>query len=130
MSQIIIDLDGAPFVPEGWVVESHQKGGQFTFDPSKVRLHLDADQQNGKSIKGHKLRRQVENEPIMNAVMLDWYLANLSHIPEEWEEKLIFFWGDGLLRRRWHPVRTVPVLERRPVAREQFFVQQPMELRW
>jgi hypothetical protein len=96
---IIIDLDADPFVPDGWKVEKHIKGGQFAFDPSAVKLHLDAGQQGGKSIQGHKLRKRLEKEPVMNANQLDWYLANPQHIPEEWKGKYVFFWGT-IYRRR------------------------------
>ena len=92
---IIIDLDADPFIPAGWTVPEgrHQKGGQFTFDPSQVKLHLDAGQQDGKSIQGHKLHKQLAVVSVFNAVLLDWYLANPQHIPEEWKGKAVFFWG-------------------------------------
>jgi hypothetical protein len=92
-STVIIDLDADPFVPDGWKVEKHIKGGQFAFDHAQVKLHLDAGQQGGKSIQGHKLRKRLEKEPVMNANQLDWYLANPQHIPEEWKGKYVFFWG-------------------------------------
>ncbi len=97
---IVIDLDADPFEPSGWKVEKHTPGGQFTFDPSQVRLHLDTGQQNGKYIEGNKLRTQLEKEPTMNAVLLDWYLANPQYIPEEWKSKYVFFWGTIYRGRR------------------------------
>lgn len=36
----IIDCDADPFVPSGWSVRSHTKGGQFAFDPAKAKLYL------------------------------------------------------------------------------------------
>lgn len=92
-SAIVVDLDADPFIPEGWKVEEHQKGGQFAFDPAQVQLHLDVGQQNGKYIKGTNLRKQLKSVPVMNANLLDWYLANPQYIPEEWKGKYVFFWG-------------------------------------
>ncbi len=89
----IIDLDADPFVPKGWEVESHNKGGQFEWSPDKVRLHLSPNQQNGKIINGYKLREELATEPLFNANMLDYLLAHPELIPEEWKGKAIFFWG-------------------------------------
>ncbi len=92
-SSVVINLNADPFVPEGWKVEEHKKGGEFTFDASQVKLHSDPGQQNGKYIQGHKLRKRLKNVPVMNAVLLDWYLANPQYIPDEWKGKFVFFWG-------------------------------------
>lgn len=92
-ASIVIDLDAGPFVPDGWKVEEHQKGGQFAFDQSKVTLHLHTGQLNGGRIKGTSLQKKLTNLPVMNANMLDWYLAHPQHIPEEWKGKYVFFWG-------------------------------------
>jgi hypothetical protein len=110
-STVIIDLDADPVIPDGWKVESHQKGGQLVFDTASVKLHLDTGQQNGSLIKGNELRKKLTNMPVMNANMLDWYLAHPECIPEEWKGKYVFFWGtiyrnrNGLLCVRylcWH----------------------------
>lgn len=89
----IIDCDADPFVPEGWKVESHKKGGSFEWDQTKVKLHLSPNQQNGKIIEGNKLRKELESEPVLNANVLDYLLAHPELIPEEWKGKAIFFWG-------------------------------------
>lgn len=89
----VIDCDANPFVPDGWKVEEHQKGGQFVWDASKVQLYLSDGQKNGKVIEGNKLRKELAGKPVLNANVLDHLLANLHLIPEEWKGKLIFFWG-------------------------------------
>jgi hypothetical protein len=99
-STAIIDLDADPFVPDGWKVEEHTKSGPFAFDSSQVKLHIDAGQQNGKRIGGNDLRKKLKNVPVMNANLLDWYLANPRHIPEEWKGKYVFFWGTIYRHRR------------------------------
>jgi len=89
----VIDCDADPFLPEGWKVESHKKGGQLEWDPTKVRLHLSSSQQNGKSIEGNELRKELENESVLNANVLDFLLKHPELIPEEWKGKYVFFWG-------------------------------------
>jgi hypothetical protein len=89
----VVDLDADPFVPEGWTVVSHKKGGKFEFDPNKVKLHLSENQQNGKVIEGSKLRKELEVLKIFNANLLDFYIGKPFLIPEEWKGKAVFFWG-------------------------------------
>jgi hypothetical protein len=95
----LIDCDADPFVPNGWRVEKHRKGGQIIFDLTKIELYLSKNQQNGKVINGSKLRKELENKPILNANILDYLLANPHLIPENWKKdengntRYIFFWG-------------------------------------
>lgn len=88
----LINCDADPFVPEGWEVEEHIKGGQFQWNPNGIKLYLSKKQQNG-SIEGNKLRKELANEPVLNANILDYLLAHPELIPEEWKGKYIFFWG-------------------------------------
>ncbi len=89
----LIDLDADPFVPNGWKVEEHQKGGQFKWDATKVKLHLSKKQQGGKVLEGNKLREELKGQPVYNANLLDYLLKNPHLIPEEWKSKYVFFWG-------------------------------------
>lgn len=89
----LIDCDANPFVPNGWKVEEHQKGGAFKWDASQVTLHLDKGQKNGSYVEGNKLRTLLAGKPVLNANVLDYLLANPHLIPEEWKGKAIFFWG-------------------------------------
>ena len=88
----LIDCDSAPFIPNGWSVEEHKKGGFFKFDPAKISLYLSKKQKKG-SIGGHDLRKELSDKPVMNANVLDYLLAHPELIPEEWKGKYIFFWG-------------------------------------
>lgn len=106
----VIDCDAAPFVPNGWKVEEHQKGSQFKFDATKVEFYLSAAQKKG-SIEGNKLRKELVGKPVLNANVLDYLLKNPHLIPDEWKGKYLFFWGTvyrdsdgGLYVRylRWH----------------------------
>lgn len=88
----VIDCDAAPFVPKGWRVEEHQKGGQLSWDASKVKLLVKLNE--GESyVGGHELRKRLKDEPVLNANVLDHLLAYPELIPEEWKSGLVFFWG-------------------------------------
>lgn len=89
----VIDCDASPYVPDGWKVEEHQKGGQFKFDAAQVQLFLAEGQQNGKVLEGNKLRKDLADKLVLNANVLDYLLANPHLIPEEWKGKYVFFWG-------------------------------------
>lgn len=95
----LIDLDANPFTPNGWSVPEgfHQKGGQFKWDASKVRLHLTAQQKKG-AIEGNKLREELKGLPVFNANLLDYLLKHPHLIPEEWKGKYVFFWGTIYLK--------------------------------
>ena len=92
---LTVDLDSAPFIPDGFTVEEHQKGGIIEWDRTKVRLHLDDGQKNGNVIVGNKLRKIIAKLSPYNANLLDFFLKkeNQHLIPEEWKGKVVFFWG-------------------------------------
>lgn len=90
--ECLINCDADPFVPDGSSVEEHRKGGQWKFNPAKVKLWL-AKEQKGGSIEGNKLREQLKGKPILNANVLDYLLKSPHLILEEWKGKYIFFWG-------------------------------------
>lgn len=104
-AQHIINCDAKPFEPSGLMVapESEQLPGrvrgQFTLDPAKVELYLSEHQKNGKAIEGNKLYKELANEPVLPANVLDFYLANTHLIPERLKKvdngnvRCIFFWG-------------------------------------
>lgn len=93
----VIDCDAQPFVPDGWSVEEHQKGGAFKWDKEtqKDALYLSKGQAGSKYIEGNKLRKELTDKstPVLNANVLDYLLANPHLIPEEWKGKCVFFWG-------------------------------------
>ena len=111
----IIDCDTAPFVPDGWRVKEHHKGGQFVWSLDAVGLFITPEQKSGR-ISGTELQKKLQDKPVLNANILDYLLAHPELIPEEWKGKCVFFWGtiyhnssDGLYirylwwdGRRWH----------------------------
>ncbi len=92
-TKYVIDCDTKPFVPQGWKVEEHKKGGQLILDVSRIKLHLSPNQVYGKYIQGNKLRKELASELTLNANVLDYLLAHPELIPEEWKGKYTFFWG-------------------------------------
>lgn len=90
----IIDLDSQPFIPyHSMNVEEHKKGGQFKWDPAKVKLFFNKKQQDGGIMEGNKLRKELADHPVYNANLLDYLVYNPHLIPEEWKSKMVFFWG-------------------------------------
>ena len=92
LGQNIIDCDAEPFIPEGYKIKEHKKGGQLKFDPAKFFFYLSEKQKKG-IITGNDLRKELVNQPVMNANVLDYLLAHHEIIPEDWKGKTIFFWG-------------------------------------
>jgi hypothetical protein len=95
----IINCDADPFVPAGWSVEEHQKGGSFKWNSAEVQFYLSKLQKQGKVIKGDELRKELAGKPVLNANVLDYLLAHPHLIPEAWKKdergftRYIFFWG-------------------------------------
>lgn len=94
-----INCDADQFVLEGWTIVEHKKMGQFTFDPTRIKLYLSENQIEGKHIEGNKLRKELADIPVLNVDVLDYLLKNPERIPEEWKKddngntRYIFFWG-------------------------------------
>ena len=93
----VIDCDSDPFRPDGWTVEEHKEGGQLKFDLNGIGLYLSKRQRSNEHIDGHvggiELRKELENQPVLNANVLDYLLAHPELIPDEWKGKYVFFWG-------------------------------------
>lgn len=82
-----IDCDTDPYVPSGWKVEEHQKGGQLKWDASQPGLYFPH------SNEGSRLRQELKGKPVLNANVLDYLFENPHSIPEEWRDEKVFFWG-------------------------------------
>jgi len=90
----IINCDADPYLPDGWKkVEEHIKGGQLRWNSDEVSLYLSDKQKDGSWIVGNKLRKELKGKLVLNANVLDYLLANPQIIPEEWKDKVVFFWG-------------------------------------
>lgn len=95
----LIDCDTAPFCPDIWTVEDHHKDGQLVFDPANIQLYLCNGQMDGRSIEGHKLRKELAKMHVMNANVLDYLVAHPELIPDSWKTNkngnthYIYFFG-------------------------------------
>jgi|GEM_PF-1102615 len=88
----VIDCDAEPRLnyqvaghTYGIYVDRHIPGGQFVWDPDKVRLQTFPS--------GDRPYQCTAQLPVLNANVLDWLLENQENIPEEWKGKEIYFWG-------------------------------------
>ncbi|QQG45239.1 MAG: hypothetical protein HYW89_04565 [Candidatus Sungiibacteriota bacterium] len=79
----------------GWKVEWHRNLGHQVFTPDAIRLHLAEEQKDGRIVRGDKLRKIIETEPVLTDNWLDFLLEHPEFIPESWKGKAIFFWGTG-----------------------------------
>ncbi len=90
----LINLDADPFVPVGWSVEEHQRGGMFEWDPTKVTFYISHKQETGyKSIRVSELYKELNDKHPFNANLLDYLITHPELIPEEWKGKHVYFWG-------------------------------------
>ncbi len=88
----VIDCDADPFLPTGWRVKEHQKGGKLTWDPCRVQLYLSQKQRNGE-VRGSKVCEELGERPKYNANVLDHLLAHPHLIPAFWANRYVCFWG-------------------------------------
>ncbi|HBD05599.1 TPA: hypothetical protein DCZ32_04025 [Candidatus Uhrbacteria bacterium] len=90
--QTLIDCDAAPYCPGDLEIRAKDQPkcrvrGELEFDPSKVALHLDGSQKNGKQIIGRKLLKLLKNQTVaLPANVLEHLLANTNLIPESWKQ--------------------------------------------
>ncbi len=89
----IIDCDADPYLPEGWSVEEHTKGGQLEWNPEKVELWVSKHQKSSPVIGGNELRKKLASRPTLNANVLDYLIRNPDLIPNEWKGTYVNFWG-------------------------------------
>lgn len=92
MIEHLIDCDVAPVIPEGWSIEEHRPGGQFSFNATKVELYL-TKKQTKNPVVGNDLQKELKGKAVLNANVLDYLLAHPELIPEDWKGKYVFFWG-------------------------------------
>ncbi|MEK9152683.1 MAG: hypothetical protein AAB692_04930 [Patescibacteria group bacterium] len=92
-----VDLDADPFCPGGLFATGkgteHRRGGKLILTPGKIKLYLAEGQKNGGWLKGHQLRKELADKPVLNANVLDYLLAHQELIPDECRGKYIPFWG-------------------------------------
>ena len=85
---------------EGWVRVQKRKDGLYV-SGRKVILYLSKRQKNGGSLKGHELREELTDKPVLSANLLDALFENPHLIPEDFKKDAdgntiyIYFWDSG-----------------------------------
>ena len=74
------------------------RSGKLYANGVEVVRYLSPNQQNGKSIQGHKLRKELKDKQGLNACIMDALLANPQLIPDEWKTGYTYFWGTTFRR--------------------------------
>lgn len=90
----LVDCDADPFVPKDLLVEEHRRGGRIDLAATKMTLFFPRGQKKD-VVSEDDLRKEMANQPVLNANVLDYLLANPDLIPHEWEkeDRAVFFWG-------------------------------------
>lgn len=88
-----IDCDAEPFVPKGYSVSLHRKGGTLYWDRTKVYLYLSEDQKKPERDHAYHLYEKFKGLAVLNSCYLSYLLAHPHLIPEEWKGKNVYFWG-------------------------------------
>lgn len=85
-------------IGEGWAIVEKRADGLYV-NGHKVVLYLSKRQQNGKTIQGYDLRKELTGKPVLNVNLLDALYDNVHMIPEDWKKdeqgntRHIFFWA-------------------------------------
>ena len=104
---IVVDSDLDPNIPSGLYLTGkrteHRKMGKVILEKrpdgklyangKEVVRYLPPKQQNGKTIGGHKLRKELKDKQVLNACILDALFANPQLIPDGWKNGYTYFWG-------------------------------------
>jgi len=90
-----VDLDTEPFVPYGWSVVEHHKGGQVRMNLWRAS-YLELYYTNRQFVSGYDVLVDAGVARVANANLLDFFLDHSELIPMSWEngyEKGIYFFG-------------------------------------
>lgn len=96
-----IDCTVCPYCPEGFVILPDKKQIQSRFkgqlkwnrEVQKNALFTTEEQMNEKLVNVGKLREGVIGQRVLPANVADFLLKNPNHIPEEWDDIFVYFWG-------------------------------------
>jgi hypothetical protein len=101
MTEYLVNLDADPFVPKGWKVAvdndgklRHIRSGKFKFDHKKIGLHLSQKHVGSIGVvPGYEFLKELGDQPVCNANLLDFCLERPHLIPENLRGKVVFFLG-------------------------------------
>lgn len=90
-----LPFDGATILyhaGKGWVLVEKRPDGLYV-DGRKVMLFLSERQEKGQTIRGYELRYALTGKPVLNATLADALYENQHLVPEDWQGKVVYFWG-------------------------------------
>lgn len=88
----VFDCNALPFTPPGMRIVMHN-GGQFEWDPQKVKLSSLKHGQDGRLVRGYDFLRALAGQKILNGTALEYLVSSPFLIPWEWRGRRILFSG-------------------------------------
>lgn len=82
--KILIDSDADPFVPKGWKVYKHHRGGIIKWFPDKGKIYTPDERKYGGGLRFSDLEKELKQNRVLNANVLDAVLKDPQLIPPEW----------------------------------------------
>jgi hypothetical protein len=92
-SELYLTGEGTEHRKMGKVTLEKRPDGKLYANGVEVVRHLSLNQQNGRRIQGHNLRKELNDVQVLNACIMDALLANPQLIPYEWKTGVTYFWG-------------------------------------
>lgn len=87
-----IPCNTTPFIPDGLCIVEHRKFNFFNLNSNYTKLDLSRKLKNMCN-SGANIKKHLSKKFVMNANILDFLIINPKMIPENWKNKLIYFWG-------------------------------------
>jgi hypothetical protein len=95
----VIDLDADPYVPAGWDVAEHQKGGQWKWN--QTLLYLCEKKLYRGVVSDRYIHEELVKKTLANGNLLDYIIKpeNQYLIPDDWKKdengniRYIYLWG-------------------------------------
>jgi hypothetical protein len=98
----LFKADAPPLVPDGWELESHQPTPPIKDFRAQFKFYQAKAQRSG-FIEGNELAKELQQQKVVNATVLDFLLRQLEYNPRflsdrwrydnEYHCRYIFFWG-------------------------------------
>src|ERR1035437_10164901 len=87
----VINCDEAPYLPEGWSIPkdvqlSNRVHGQYKWNPDEAKVYLFRNARKKLSTTFNDVLKELEEQLVLPANVIDFLLENQSFIPNEWKE--------------------------------------------
>ena len=104
----IVDCDAFPGEPQGWSVVSHERHGQYHFNPDKIEMVDGVRYLQAQGAAAPKIRELFEGMPCLNANVLTFLKSHkYLLVPDGWgfpingQPPRIYFWGTIFRHKRF-----------------------------